>query len=291
MRVASDGVELNVEVDGPEDGASVVFLHGVSGSARTFAWLRPHVTDQHRFVGVDLRGHGRSDHAPGTYVIDRYGEDVLAVLREVADRPAVLVGHSLGAVTAWWVAQRHPELVAAAFLEDPPLYMGEPPEHDRNGAVPVFEVIREKAARWQVEGASVEAVAAALAAAPMGPDPTKTMGEVMAPDALAARAEALLSMDPGVLDAAIDRSTLADTDTTSPVRVPVFLLAADDAMGSAFPTRHAERLAQTHPDVRVARVAGAGHNIHDAREHRAEYAEPLGRFLDEHAPAAARAAR
>jgi pimeloyl-ACP methyl ester carboxylesterase len=134
-------------------------------------------------------------------------------------------------------------------------------------------------------------VAAQLAAGPFGPDPTRTMGEVMAEDALAARADALLRMDPGVLDAAIDRSTLADTDTTSPVTVPVLIVAADDAMGPAFPTRHAERLAQTHPDVRVVRVAGAGHSIHDGREHRAEYAERLVRFLDEHAPAAAGAAR
>jgi pimeloyl-ACP methyl ester carboxylesterase len=108
---------------------------------------------------------------------------------------------------------------------------------------------------------------------------------------LVARADALLRMDAGVLDAAIDRSTLADTDTTAPVDVPVLLLAADDAMGSAFPTRHAELLAQTHPEVRVARVAGAGHSIHDGREHRARYAEHLARFLDEHAPAAAGAAR
>jgi pimeloyl-ACP methyl ester carboxylesterase len=290
MRVTSDGVELSVEVDGPHDGAPVVFLHGVSGGVRTFEWLSPQLTRQHRFARIDLRGHGRSEHAPGTYVVNRYGEDVVAVLREVADRPAVLVGHSLGGVTAWWVAQRHPELVAAAFLEDPPLYMGEPAEHDRNVAIPVFKVIREAAAQWQAEGATAEAVAAQLAAEPFGPDPTRTMGEVMAEDALGARAEALLSMDPGVLDGAIDRSTLADTDTTSPVTVPVWLVAADDAMGSAFPTRHAERLAQTHPDVRVVRVAGAAHSIHDEREHRAEYVEHLAGFLAEHAPAAAGAA-
>ena len=29
MRVAHDGIELNVEVEGPEDGPPVAFLHGV----------------------------------------------------------------------------------------------------------------------------------------------------------------------------------------------------------------------------------------------------------------------
>jgi pimeloyl-ACP methyl ester carboxylesterase len=279
MRVHNDGVELSVEVEGPEDATPVVFLHGVSGCSRTYDWLPPEITDGRRIVRVDLRGHGNSSHASGTYDIAHYGRDVVAVLRALG-RPAVLVGHSLGGVTAWWVAQNAPEHVVAALLEDPPLFMGEPAEHDLNAAIPVFRAIRERAAAWQAEGASTEAVAAQLAPAPLGPE--RTMGDVMEPDAIAARAEALLLMDPGVLDQASDRSTLADTDTTSPVTVPVVVLAADDAL-AAFPIRHAERLARSHPEVEVVRIPGAGHGIHDEREFRAAYARHLAAFLDRHA--------
>jgi pimeloyl-ACP methyl ester carboxylesterase len=276
-------VRLHVEAAGPEDGPPVVFLHGVSGSLRTYAWLTGAITEGRRIVRVDLRGHGRSEHAPGAYDVDHYGEDVVGVLGEVVGRPAVLVGHSLGGVVAWWVAQRHPELVAGAFLEDPPLYMGEAAEHERNGAVPVFRVILDMVARWRAEGVSAQAAAAELAAAPFGPDPSRTSGEALCDDVPAARAEALLQMDPGVLEGAADRSTLAPTDTTAPVSVPVLVLAADDAKGAAFPTRHAERLAISHPDVEVARVAGAGHGIHDERGHRADYVQALARFLTTHA--------
>jgi esterase len=276
-------VRLHVEVDGPPDGAPVVFLHGVAGSLLTYAWLTGAITEGRRIVRLDLRGHGRSEHAPGTYAIDRYGEDVVGALRETADRPAVLVGYSLGGVIAWWVAQRHPELVAAAFLEDPPLYMGEPGEHEDNGAVPVFRAVLDVVARWRAEGVTAEAAAAQLAAAPFGPDPSRTAGEALCDDAPGARADAMLRMDPGVLEGAADRSTLAGTDTTAPVSVPVFVLAADDAMGAAFPTRHAERLAITHPDAKIVRLPGAGHGIHDEREHRGDYVEALARFLATHA--------
>lgn len=272
-------MRLHVEVDGPPDGAAVVFLHGVSGSTRTYAWLTGAIAEGRRIVRVDLRGHGRSEHAPGTYDVDHYGEDVVGVLRETVGRPAVLVGHSLGGVVAWWVAQRHPELVAAAFLEDPPLYMGEPEEHERNGAVAVFRTILGLVARWRAEGVTAEAAAAELASAPFGPDPSRTSGEAMCDDVPGALAEALLNMDPGVLEAAADRTTLAGTDTTSPVAVPVFVLAADDAMGAAFPTRHAERLAITHPDVEIVRVPGAAHGIHSQRDRRADYVEQLAGFL------------
>ena len=109
------------------------------------------------------------------------------------------------------------------------------------------------------------------------------MGDVMTEDAIAARAEAQLLMDPGVLDQAADRSTLADTDTSSPVSVPVLVLGADDSMGSAFPARHADRLSKSHPDVEIARVSGAGHGIHDERAFRAAYVRHLAAFLDRHA--------
>jgi hypothetical protein len=121
---------------------------------------------------------------------------------------------------------------------------------------------------------SAQDAAAQLAAVPMGPPSCD--------DAHLTRARALLAMDPGVLEQAVDRSTLAGTDTVSPVSVPVLLLAADDAR-AAFTIRHAERLAQTHPDVEVARVAGAPHAIHDSRAHRADYADHLARFLERHA--------
>jgi pimeloyl-ACP methyl ester carboxylesterase len=282
MEIEHDGVSLHVEVDGPAEGSPVVFLHGVSASSSTYAWLPSEVTGGRRIVRVDLRGHGRSGHAPGTYVIDRYGEDVLAVLRQLLARPAVLVGHSLGGVVAWWVAQRAPQLVAAAFLEDPPLYMGELAEHEQNGAVPLFRALGPTAARWQAEGLDVDTVTAQLAATPVGGDRAPAGRELMHQDALRSRAQSLLLLDPGVLDAAADRSTLAATDTSSAVSVAVLVLAADER-GSAFPSRHAERLARTHPEVEIVRVSGAGHGIHDELGHRGDYVRELVRFLDAHA--------
>jgi esterase len=283
MVIEVDGVALHADVDGPEDGPVVVFLHGVSGSGATYAWLPARITDGRRIVRLDLRGHGRSARAPGTYVIDRYGADVAAVLEHVAGRPAVLVGHSLGGVAAWWVAQRRPELLTAAFLEDPPLYMGEPAEHERNEIAKLFPLLRDRAAAWQREGVDVGTAAAQIGEAPFTPDGSVRMRDAMPDDALRSRAQAQLRMDPEVLTAAADRSTLAATDTASPVGVRVLILAADDAMNAAFPSRHGRRLAETHPEVEVVRLAGAGHGVHDELRHRDAYVEHLAAFLARYA--------
>src|SRR5829696_3837860 len=153
-RLRSRQMRLHVESAGAPDADPVLFLHGVSGSTATYGWLEP---DGYRAVRLDLRGHGESERAPGTYRIADYVDDAVSVL-EGLDRPAVLVGHSLGGVVAWSAAQKRPDLVTAAFLEDPPLYMGEPEAHADNAGIPVFRETRGVIERWQAEGVGVETV-------------------------------------------------------------------------------------------------------------------------------------
>ena len=90
-------------------------------------------------------------------------------------------------------------------------------------------------------------------------------------------------LDIGVIDGAIDGSTLAAAETRSPVTPHVVVVAADDAAGAAFSTGDEERLARSQPTVEVVRVAGSGHRIHDMRDHREVFAGHLRRFLDTYA--------
>jgi pimeloyl-ACP methyl ester carboxylesterase len=282
LRIENGGVGVYVDVEGPEDAVPVVFLHGVTGSGRTWDWLPANIVRGRRIVRVDLRGHGRSDHAPGTYDVPHYGGDVVAVLERVAARPAVLVGHSLGGVVAWWVAQTHPALVAAALLEDPPLCYngGAPPPPAFEAA---FEALRATVVAGQEAGLSDEEFAERRRRAPA--DPRGTFGDVMTEDAVVAMGFAHRRMDIGVVDGAIDGSTLAAVDIEAPVSPPVIVIAADDEVGAAFSTEHEARLARTHPAIQVVRVPGTGHGIHDERRFRDVFAGHLEQFLELHAPA------
>jgi esterase len=282
VRLQVDGVGLHVDVEGPQEGAPVVFLHGVGSSGRTWEWLPESVTRGRRIVRTDLRGHGRSDHAPGTYDLARYGADVVAVLPELVSRPALLVGSSLGGVVAWWVAQNHPELVTAALLEDPPLLAGETPESEAGRFRDVFHTVKATILDSRKRGLSEEDLAKRIGGARWAPG-TPTLRELLTDDGLASQAYGYSRLDIGVIDGAIDGSTLAATDTRTPVTPPVVVVAADDAAGAAFSTADAERLAATQPDVRVVRIAGSGHRIHDMRQHRDAFLGHLRGFLDAHA--------
>jgi len=280
LRIQGDSVGLHVEVEGPEDRVPAVFLHGVGSSGRTWEWLPDTVTRGRRIVRVDLRGHARSDHAPGTYDLAHYGADAVAVLRELVSRPAVLVGHSLGGVVAWWLAQSHPELVAAALLEDPPLLAGETPDAEAGRFRDVFHVVTATILAGRAHGLSDEEMAERIGAMRWGPPGTPPLCEDPTDDALAALAYGYRRLDIGVIDGAIDGSTLAATNTGSPVTPPVAILAGDDAAGAAFSTEDEIRLLQSQPSVQVHRIAGSGHRIHEARLHRHAFTEHLRRFLN-----------
>jgi pimeloyl-ACP methyl ester carboxylesterase len=279
-RVGYDGIGLHVELAGPEDGATVLFLHGVGSSGRTWEWLPDELTRGRRIVRVDLRGHGRSDHAPGTYLIARYGADVAAVLRSVASRPVVAVGNSLGGVIAWWLAQNEPELVSAALLEDPPLLAGETPETEAGRFRDVFHAVKAVIVEGRERGLSEEELARHIATIRWGPPGTPPLGELLTDDGLATMAFGYHRLDVGVIDGAIDGSTLAAAETHTPLGLPVVVVAADDAYGAAFSTGDEERLVPIQPTVDVVRVAGSGHRIHDMRDHRETFAGHLRRFLD-----------
>lgn len=98
------GTPLHVELHGPADAPPVVLIHGWTCSARFWRLQVQDLAADHRVIAYDLRGHGRTGApADGDWSLDTFGADLEAVLDATVDAPAVLAGHSLGAMTiaAW----------------------------------------------------------------------------------------------------------------------------------------------------------------------------------------------
>ena len=103
-------------------GAPMVLLHGLTAQKLSWYALFPDLTKHWHVYAPDLRGHGNSDRAPDNqyHNID-YARDVIACLQHIGE-PVVLIGHSLGAMTAIVATAQYPEGVRALVLLDPPLY-------------------------------------------------------------------------------------------------------------------------------------------------------------------------
>lgn len=92
----------------------VVFVHGVLDRGRSFQPVAQLLDSECRMLHYDRRGYGAARHAPGVPVgVEQHIEDVLTVLD---GRPAVVVGHSFGGMTAMGAAIRAPELITALVL-------------------------------------------------------------------------------------------------------------------------------------------------------------------------------
>lgn len=109
-----DGLELRVVAFGGA-GTPIVVLHGLMGRATTWWPVARRLTRYGRVVGLDARGHGRSE-ARGPWTTERMAADVADLLAETG--PAVVVGHSMGGLHGLVAAARHPHLVRALLVED-----------------------------------------------------------------------------------------------------------------------------------------------------------------------------
>lgn len=99
------------------DGPPVVLLHGLFGMARNLGFVQRAVAGRFRVVGLDLRNHGDSPHAPDMRY-DVMADDVAETLASLGISEAAVLGHSMGGKTAMRLALRHPEAVGRLCVAD-----------------------------------------------------------------------------------------------------------------------------------------------------------------------------
>lgn len=117
QRERVNGYELSYEAVG--EGEPQLVLHwGILGDRRQFLPLAVALDGYGTRTVLDGRPYGESDAPRAPYTLEDYAEDLAVFVRSVAGGPAVLIGHSVGAMTFLHVALSHPELVAAMVLAD-----------------------------------------------------------------------------------------------------------------------------------------------------------------------------
>jgi pimeloyl-ACP methyl ester carboxylesterase len=105
-----DGTELHVETYGPPEGLPIIFVHGLGSDCDEWFEIRQMLDGRHRLVDWDLAGLGASTPPrDGDWSIERAARDLEAVLEAACDRPAVLVGHSLGGMILLTYCRLFPE--------------------------------------------------------------------------------------------------------------------------------------------------------------------------------------
>jgi esterase len=105
-------------LDSGGNGAIIIALHAHWMQASGYSKIAAELLPSWRFIALDQRGHGFSDHT-ASYTRDDYISDIKALFKHLAiEEPVILMGNSLGGVNSYQFAARNPHLVKAMIIED-----------------------------------------------------------------------------------------------------------------------------------------------------------------------------
>lgn len=279
MQVKNGDVILHVETAGDQSASPLLLMHGITASGRTWDWFLPTLAARFRVLTLDFRGHGKSGRAPGDYQMQAYVTDAIAVLEELADGPAIVIGHSLGGMTGAALMQQRPDLVKAAVLEDPPLGVMETGSAlHANPLLDAFRLMRATVPGVQQAYVPVDQIAATMATMPSSSG--APMGTLFFAEAIEAMAQALLELDVTVLDPVLDGTAHNPFDRTKPIELPTLIISADPAMPDALATPiEVDPVLETSPSVEHRAIPGASHAVHDGLATREGFVDQVEEFL------------
>ena len=91
------------------EGETILLVHGMASSSRTWREVMPELAERHRVLAPDLLGHGASGKAATDYSLGAHA----SMLRDLIDRlgieRATVVGHSLGGGVAMQFSYQYPD--------------------------------------------------------------------------------------------------------------------------------------------------------------------------------------
>lgn len=119
-------VRLHYRVDGPVEGAPVVFANSLGTDLRLWDPILPHLPAGLRIIRFDKRGHGLSTCPPGPYTMGALITDTEQLLDHLQVRDCVFVGLSIGGMIAQGLAVKRLDMIRAMVLSNTAAKIGTP---------------------------------------------------------------------------------------------------------------------------------------------------------------------
>lgn len=262
--VIANGIKLHYYRSGG-DKPPLLLAHGLTDNGLCWTPLVQVLAADYDCIMVDARGHGLSDVPAQGYTNAEHAADYAGVIAALKLPKPVMLGHSMGAATAAFLAATYPELVRAIVLEDPPWRAQGP-------GAPAAE--RTKMAEdWRNNViANRRKTHPDLVVACRKEHLTWSTAE------LNAWATAKLQLSPNVIDYARVPSQ-PWYEYVAKITCPTLLVTSDVELGGIVSPAVAAEARAKNANIRIAHIADAGHSIR--REQFDAYVGAVRGFLAE----------
>jgi pimeloyl-ACP methyl ester carboxylesterase len=219
---------------------SVVLLHGLTGSGACWTPLARALEGEFDVVMPDARGHGGSSAPPDGYRYDDLARDVAGLIRGLGLARPVLLGHSMGGMTAAVIASGGAGILRGLILVDPTFLS---PERQR-------EVRDSDVADQHYRALGLEKSDLVARARARHPHRSPEIVELQAEARLKTRMAAFDVLTP---------PNPEYRDVVSAIDVPSLLVIGDSS--PVVTLEMATELRSRNPRVRIEQVQDAGHGL------------------------------
>jgi pimeloyl-ACP methyl ester carboxylesterase len=218
----------------------VVLLHGLTGSGACWTPLARALEGEFDIVMPDARGHGGSSAPHHGYRYDDHASDIVGLFRALELSRPVLLGHSMGGMTAAVVAGRGAAILRGLVLVDPTFLS---PERQR-------EVRDSDVADQHRRALGLDKSELVAQARARHPRRSPELVELLADAKLNTRMSAFDVLTP---------PNPRYRDVVRAIDVPSLLVMGDSS--PVVTLEMATELRSLNPGVRIEQVAGAGHGL------------------------------
>jgi len=242
--VITNGIRMHYYRTGDGSRPPLVLCHGGSDNGLCWTRVARALEAEYDIVMIDARNHGLSEAVAGPSGPDEQGDDLAGLIQALhLGRPAVM-GHSMGGGATLSLAANHPECISRAILEDSGPY-----EFDAARLTP------EGMQRMRDHTRAMQALTREQLI-----ELCRQQSPTWHEDELGPWADSKLQANP---DAMGRYSPQAGNwrDLFARVQCPVLVIRADNDRGSMVTPELAAEAARLFPNVEIAYVPGAGHNV------------------------------
>jgi len=255
VSLLNGSIRLAASAHGPMDGPPILFLHGATLSRDSWDEIKNRLMSRCCVWTLDFRGHGHSDRVPN-YDFSGYVSDAETALAAIG-RPAIVVGHSLGACVAGVLGQSNPN-VRAIFLEDPPWFLGRAEDWEKSVFSKLFSLLSLRLPRWQQEPAPLATYLDFLS---NGRDLLGGQAkDHITTRHLLSHASAIQRLDTRCIGDV--KGLLSSIPTDRPFLCSAKLIRGEQRLGAAFWDAHVDALKATNPELEIVQYEQGGHHLH-----------------------------